>query len=330
MMTPRPTRAAFVLLPQFSHLGLTLAAEPLFLANWLCRRSAIEWVTLSVDGNPVVASSGATVPVDGRIQDDHLFDTVFVFASFDPREVTKDKRLAHWLRRQARFGAEMAGVETGSDALAAAGLLDGHRAAIHWENFEGFQEQFPEVEAEMCLYTCERGRLTCGGGLSVVEMMLAWLEDKTDPGVVEEITGHLLISQRRSGNQRQGMADMTDLVTASAPVRTAIELMQESIEEPLNCDLIAEQVGLSTRQLQRRFRAELGDTPSSYYTRLRLAKAHKLLQQTSLPVTEIAVSSGFASLAHFSRMYRKVFGCTPSADRRQSLEATVLRTRGRA
>jgi len=107
MMTPRPIRAAFVLLPQFSHLGLTLAAEPLFLTNWLCRRSVIDWTTLSVDGHPVVTSSGATVPVDGSIHDDQLFDTVFVFASFDPRAVTTDKRLAHWLRRQARFGAEM-------------------------------------------------------------------------------------------------------------------------------------------------------------------------------------------------------------------------------
>ncbi len=88
---------------------------------------------------------------------------------------------------------------------------------------------------------------------------------------------------------------------------------------------IAARIGLSQRQLQRHFRLHLGTTPTRHYTLVRLSKAHKLLQQTDLPVTEIAVGCGFASLENFSRVYRSLFGRAPSRDRRQSTCAPVFR-----
>ena len=106
--------------------------------------------------------------------------------------------------------------------------------------------------------------------------------------------------------------------------------MQQQIDEPLTCSEIAERVGLSQRQLQRHFQQSFGTTMQRHYVTMRLAVAHKLLQQTDLPVTEIAVSTGFASLENFSRVYRACFGRPPSTDRRQSTEAPVFRQRGRA
>ena len=65
------------------------------------------------------------------------------------------------------------------------------------------------------------------------------------------------------------------------------------------------------------------------YLMIRLSRAHNLLQQTDLPVTAIAISTGFRSLEHFSRAYRAVFGCAPSADRRQSISAPIYPQIGR-
>jgi AraC family carnitine catabolism transcriptional activator len=80
--------------------------------------------------------------------------------------------------------------------------------------------------------------------------------------------------------------------------------------------------------LQRHFQHHLGTTLTREYTRIRLAKAHQLLQQTELPVTEVAMGCGFTSLENFSRVYRSVFGCSPSADRRQTTTAPVFRRKG--
>ena len=101
--------------------------------------------------------------------------------------------------------------------------------------------------------------------------------------------------------------------------------MLAHIDEPLTCREVARRVGLSLRQIERRFRRELRCSLLQYYRQIRIAKAHQLLQQTELSVTEVAFSCGFSSPEYFCRLYRAFFGCSPSRDRRQSTTAPVLR-----
>jgi AraC family carnitine catabolism transcriptional activator len=101
--------------------------------------------------------------------------------------------------------------------------------------------------------------------------------------------------------------------------------MLAHIDEPLTCREIARRIGLSLRQIERRFRAELGCSILPHYRQIRIAKAHQLLQQTDLSVTEVALSCGFSSPEYFCRLYRAYFSCSPSRDRRQSTTAPVLR-----
>jgi AraC family carnitine catabolism transcriptional activator len=101
--------------------------------------------------------------------------------------------------------------------------------------------------------------------------------------------------------------------------------MTGHIEEPLTCADIAHRVGLSLRQLERRFKLAMGTSMLRHYRQVRIARAHQLLQQTELGVTEIAFACGFASPEYFCRLYRRVFSCSPSSDRRQSTTAPVMR-----
>lgn len=86
-------------------------------------------------------------------------------------------------------------------------------------------------------------------------------------------------------------------------------------------------VGLSLRQLERRFKAELQRSLLQHYRLIRIRKAHQLLQQTELSVTDVAFSCGFSSPEYFCRLYRAFFSCLPSRDRLQSTTAPVLRRR---
>jgi AraC family carnitine catabolism transcriptional activator len=101
--------------------------------------------------------------------------------------------------------------------------------------------------------------------------------------------------------------------------------MQAHIEEPLPCREIARRAGLSLRQLERRFKDELRCSLLQQYRQIRMAKAHQLLQQTQLSVTDVALSCGFSTPEYFCRLYRAFFRCSPSGDRRQSTTAPVLR-----
>lgn len=325
MAAEQPQQVGFLLLPSFSHMGLAAAVEPLFIANWLGGRALYAWRTLSLDGQKVRASNDLDLPVDGDISGNAAFDALFVVASFDVKRHAGDPRLKAWLRRVARHGATIGSIETGSEVVAAAGLLDGLPVSVHWDNLQGFAEGHPACQAVSQLYTATPGRLTCAGQSSILDMMLHWIAGQHGEGLAAEIASHLMLPGWRRGDAVQPAPWTQSREIADPVLERALSLMEHHVEEPLTCAEIARSVGLSLRQLQRLFARALQTTPVRQYQLVRLSKAHALLQQTDLSVTEIAMSAGFGSLEHFCRVYRRRFGCRPRDDRCQSVSAPVLR-----
>lgn len=324
-MLTRMRKLAFLVLPEFSSLGLAAAIEPLFVANWLAQERLFAWTVVSADGRPVRASNGAATPVDGDLDAAEGCGTVFVLASFESSTAARHRPVLQRLRRLARFGVEIGGIENGSQALAEAGLLDGHSAAIHWDNLTGFQERYPAVHAVPQLYAVSGDRITCAGAAAILDMMVAWIGRQADAGLAGEVAEHLLLGRVRPPETEQKTLGEPARRAPDPDVARALDIMRGTLDEPLPCAAIAGRIGLSLRQLERRFRQELGRSVLSQYGLLRMAKAHQLLQQTDLSVTEIAFSCGFPSPEYFSRRYRAQFGCRPSADRRQATTAPVLR-----
>ncbi|HWJ36631.1 MAG TPA: GlxA family transcriptional regulator [Steroidobacteraceae bacterium] len=318
-------KVAFLVLPEFSNLGLAAATEPLFVANWLSQKPLFEWKIISVDGRPVRASDGRVIEVDGPLLAAEQCKTVFVLASFDPHRSVRERPAIRWLKRIARFGVEIGGIENGSLILAEAGLLNGHQAAVHWDNSMGFQEHYPKTRAVSQLFVRSRDRITCAGAAATLDMMVAWIEWHGDAELAGEVALHLLLGRPRSAETPQRGTAQSARASSDAVVFAARALMSKHVDEPLTCAEIARRVGLSLRQIERRFQDELRCSVLQQYRQIRMAKAHQLLQQTDLSVTQIAFSCGFASPEYFCRLYRSLFGCSPSHDRRQSTTAPVLR-----
>jgi AraC family carnitine catabolism transcriptional activator len=324
-MASAPRLIGLLALPAFSHHGLTAAIEPLFIANWLSGSPLYRWEILSLDGRPVTASTGVTVPVDAGIASDSAFDSLFVLASFDVKRLAGDRALKAWLRRVARHGATIGSIETASEIVAAAGLLDGMPVAVHWDNLQGFAESHPGCRAVSELYTAAPGRLTCAGQSAILDMMLHWIAARQGDAFATEIAAHLMLPGWRRGNEAQPAPGAVPRRNLDPVLERALSIMERNIEEPVSCTAIARSIGLSQRQLQRLFARDLGMSPVRQYQLVRLSRAHALLQQTGLSITEIAVGAGFGSLEHFCRLYRRQFGCRPRDDRRQSVAAPVLR-----
>ncbi len=318
-------RVGLLLLPEFSNLGLAAAIEPLFVANWLAQRRVFEWMTVSADGRAVRASNGLAAPVDGDLAAAANCDTVYVLASFDPAAAARHPKVLRWLKRMARGGAELGGLENGSWVLARAGLLRGQEVAVHWDNLAGFQEAFPDCRAGSQLYCRSGQRITCAGASAIFDLMVSWMGWHGEGELAGEVAEHLLIGEVRRPGTLQPLDAAPAKRGADRVVARAQRLMNEHLEEPLSCREIARRAGLSLRQIERRFLRELGCTVLQHYRRVRVAKAHQLLQQTSLSVIDVAVACGFSSPEYFSRVYRREFECLPSRDRRQSTTAPVLR-----
>ena len=312
-------KVALLLLPEFSNFGLAAVTEPLFVANWLAQATVFEWRTISDDGKPVRASNGSDIPVDGDLTLAAGCTSLFVLASFDPARTAGSRARTRWLKRIARTGAELVGIENGSLALAEAGLLDQHAAAVHWDNLAGFQELFPKIRIAQSLFSFSSNRVTCAGAAAILDMMIAWIAHHADAQTSTEVALHLLLNPRRDSRHGDPAAAQDPLIARARAI------MQAHVDDPLSCDTIAQQLGLSLRQLERRFKQQLRQTLHSEYMLVRVEKAHQYLQQTTLSVTEVSALTGFTSVEYFSKVYRRVFGVLPSQDRRQSTDAPVFR-----
>lgn len=309
-----PHRIAFVLMPDFTMIAFSACVEPFRIANRVSERNLYRCQAISLNGLPVSASNGLNVNVDGGL-DDIKADTVFVCGGIDIKDRT-DERLLKRLRRLASHGVNIGAVDTGTHILAAAGLLDGHRCTIHWENIPSFIEEFPEIEVTSELFEIDRGRYTCAGGTAALDMSLRLISKQYDAATAAAVADQVMHHRIREGHERQRMELRSRLGVAHPKLLAVIGRMEESLEEPLSCSALAREVGLSARQLERLFRKYLVTAPTKYYLDLRLNKARFLLRQTSLPILSVALACGFVSASHFSKCYREHFERTPSQERR--------------
>ena len=308
-------RIGFILVPNFSMIAFASACEALRHANYVSERPIFEFLTCSVDGQPVTASNGLALQVQRSLDDLEKLDMVFVCAGVDVHQ-QGDPRVIKHLRRMSTHGAQVGAVCTGSYILAKAGLLNGYRCTIHWENLSSFAEDFPDVEIIAELYEVDRSRYTCAGGTAAIDMMLHLITSHAGHKVAAAVADQLIHHRIREGSEGQRMALRARLGVSHPKLLAVISEMEENLEAPLNCGDLASNVGLSTRQLERLFRKYMDQAPTRYYLKLRLDRARYMLLQTSMPILDVALACGFVSASHFSKCYREYFKRTPSEERR--------------
>lgn len=306
---------AFLLLPGFSMMGLMSAIEPLRVANRF-RGELYRWRLLSLDGAAVAASNGMSLNVDHDLQLATPTHALFVVAGFEPL-AHYDNRLGHWLQRREPELQVLGAIDTGSFVLAEAGLLQQQRLTLHWEAIDAFRERYPGLPVTQELFEIDGRRITSAGGTSSLDLMLSLIgRDHGEPLAVQVSEQFVLGRIRtRLDHQRMQIASRYDLHNKKL-VRVIGE-MERHCEQPLPCETLAEQVGVSVRQLERLFSQHLHSTPSAFYLGLRLDKARQLLRQSDLSVLEVGLACGFDSASYFSRCYRKRFAASPRQDRHE-------------
>jgi len=226
-----------------------------------------------------------------------------------------DKNILNLIRRLDRNGAVIGAICTGTYVMAAAGLLDGRRCTIHWENIDGLAEEFPELDITNDLFEVDGTRVTCSGGTASLDMMLNLITQAHGAALAAEVSDQFIHDRIREPTDRQRMELRSRIGVSHPKLLAVVKTMEDNLEEPLAQTDIARMTNLSTRQLERLFRKYLNTTPTRYYLNLRLARARHLLRQTSMSILSVALACGFVSASHFSKCYRECYGCTPRAER---------------
>ena len=301
----------FIVVPRFNITTLITMIETLRIANYLAPSSTFSWEVASFDGSKIVASNGMTATIKTANDNLRSAEFVFILGSWGT-EHYHNQKLTAWLRKRARAGERICGVELGSYIVARAGLLDGKLATIHWSWLNGFKENFDRVEVEENLFTLDRKVMTCSGGLAGVDLMLRLIEEINGSSFSGEIADQMLHHPIRSATspQRSTMGRSTE--TMRPLLREAMTLIENHIEEPLTVPQIANFLGVSQRQLERQFKKNVGCTVVQFGLLKRLQNARLLLISTDMSIRQIATASGFNTMSHSAFSFGKFFGRRPS------------------
>lgn len=310
----KPKQFVFVLLNKFSMLSFASAVECLRIANRMSNKPLYTWSTIGEGGDLISCSAGTTFKLDNDLIELKRDDTIMICSGIDVQHATT-KRLLGWVRRESRKGLTIGGLCTAAYCLAKAGLLDGKKATIHWENQDSFAEEFEDVELTKSVFVVDGNKMTTAGGTSSIDLMLKLIADAHSEDLANAVADQLIYSSIRTDQDTQRLSVPTRIGVRHPKLSLVIQMMETNIEEPISPSILAKDVGMSTRQLERLFRRYLNRSPKRYYMELRLQKARNLLMQTDMSVINVALACGFASPSHFSKCYRAHYDTTPYRER---------------
>lgn len=292
-------KIAVLLLPAYSQMVHMLLSELLRIAG-LAGPTQFTVINCAPGSAAIRASNNRLAEIDANFLDQEPPDAVVACASYNPYDHLPQPVLVR-LRRAARHGALIGGIDTGSILLAEAGLLDGRRATLHWDELAQARRTYPEVTFTGAIVERDQRVLTGCGSLGTIEFALELISYFAGEAVLRDVED-LTIHGRHEARFASSNA------TLSKPIR----IMQDNIDKPLPLVDIARLSGVSVRQLARNFETGLGTSPGRHYLDVRLDHARELITKTRFPLTEVSYASGFNSPSWFSRAFRSKFGISPS------------------
>ncbi|MFK8252977.1 GlxA family transcriptional regulator [Ancylobacter terrae] len=303
-------KIGLVVAPDFQVIGLAAMAA-FEVANRRAGRTLYEPAVLSEEGGPIRSSAGMDV-LTGRLDGD-AYDTLIVGAGMEIP--ISPPGLVRLLRASADNARRIASICLGAFILGDAGLLGGRRATTHWRYAPALQERFPSCRVEADRIFVQDGPIWTSAGMTAgIDLTVGMIERDHGAALAQEVAKGLVMYQRRSGGQSQHSV-LLDLNAREDRVQRAMNHARAHLRARLSIEDLAEAASLSPRQFTRLFRAETGITPAKAVEMLRVEAAQLLLEQSRLPIEEIAREVGFENRERMRLAFARVRGEVPRAIR---------------
>jgi len=293
---------------------LTAATQVFLAASEAGGKPLYEVSSCSVEGAEVATTTGFGLSPEHDLAALEGADTVVVpgyFALLDPPPAAATEAL----RRSAERGARVLSVCTGAFALAHAGLLNGRRATTHWAHAEQLAERFPQVEVDAAALYVDEGAVMTSAGLSAgIDLSLHVVRKDFGAAAGERVARRMVAAPHREGGQAQFIKRPP--LGEPGSLEPTRRWAAERLAEPLDVAAMARHAAVSPRTFARRFREETGTTPLRWLLAQRVLEARRLLEESDLPIEDVAWRAGFGTAASLREHFRRVTATTPSGYRR--------------
>ncbi|MEU6863015.1 helix-turn-helix domain-containing protein [Streptomyces sp. NPDC046876] len=282
-------------------------------------RPLYEILTCALAPGPVQTDADFTITVEHGPELLATADTVVVPASYELGPVYEEGVLTDELAGaldRVRPGTRLVSICTGGYVLAAAGRLDGRPATTHWSHAEHFQRLFPAVRVDPgVLYTDDGDVLTSAGVAAGIDLCLHIVRRDHGAAVANDVARRTVVPPHRDGGQAQ-FIERPVPQPQLASTRAARAWVLDRLHEPVRLADLAKQESMSVRTFTRRFREEAGISPGEWILRQRVERARGLLEQTDLPMEQVAREAGFGTAQSLRKHVQAALGVSPTAYRR--------------
>jgi len=239
-------------------------------------------------------------------------DTVIVAGGVGARRAARDPRVTRSVRELAGRTRRVASVCTGTFVLAAARLLDGHRATTHWAFCEQLAAAYPAVRVERDpIYVRDHSVWTSAGVTAGIDMALAMVDEDLGPEIANVVARSLVVFIRRAGGQSQFSPQLAAQTAERAPIRELQGLIAERPDGDLSVPALARRAGMSERNFARVFSAETGVPPATYVEQVRVDTARRLLETSRRSIDQVASSAGFGTPEALRRAFARRLRLSP-------------------
>jgi len=268
-------------------------------------------IRVVAQGGGATSSAGVALAAAPLTQGREALDTLLVAGGEGAEVAAEDPVLVDWVRARAARARRVASVCTGAFLLAAAGLLDGRRAATHWKYCARFAQRFPAVHVEPNPIFVRDGTLWTSAGVTAgIDLALALVEEDLGRSVALAVARYLVVFLKRPGGQAQFSASLA-LQAAEDRFGALHDWIKAHLADDLSLSVLANQAGMSERSFSRHYAEATGQTPARAIETLRVEAAQNLLLDSRLPGKRIAQRCGFGSEETMRRSFVRLLAVTP-------------------
>jgi transcriptional regulator GlxA family with amidase domain len=266
---------------------------------------------VSQGGQDVTATAGLALAAGPLTRAGQPLDTLLVAGGEGAEAAADNPVLVDWVRERATEARRVASVCTGAFLLAAAGVLDGRRAATHWMYCSKLAQRFPAVRVEPDPIFVRDGPVWTSAGVTAgIDLALALVEEDLGRAVALAVARYLVVFLKRPGGQAQFSAALA-LQAAEDRFGALHAWISLHLADNLSLSVLADQAGMSERSFSRHYAEATAQTPARAIERLRVEAARRLLSETRLPVKRISQRCGFGSEETMRRSFLRLLAVTP-------------------
>jgi len=278
-------------------------------------------LTIGIDAKSYVTECGVEIQPRLNLEEAPALDTLIICGGGDLHNAKPSRKLVKWLKHRAPMTRRVVALGSGIYALAATGLLNGHRVAVHWRLAKNVALRFPSLDVNPdALFINDGSFYTCAGGVAALDLSLSLIEEDFGRPIALDVARELILYFHRAGVQEQCSELLRFQIQSTARFDEIVSWVAVHLHEEISVDALAERASCSRRNFSRLFRQVFGTTPAHFVEEVRLMEARHHLANPRNSLKGVAALIGFKSVDSFSRAFERRFGIRPT-DYREGLQS---------